>query len=204
MSESAVATTRQLDPCRARASRGALRCTPGLLLGPYYPAKPPDDADERLWCAATVPANIRGLRVDVRVIDSQGRDIVDALVEMWQADPRGCYRHPAAARTGIASEFRGYGRALSDSGGACSFVSVVPGSYDAEGHARAPHLHVQITAAATRLVTQIFLPDDPLNSRDRWFACVSHPELLTAAARHDEAQALHVVWTAVLPACAQS
>jgi len=188
------------------ALRVARRRTPGLLLGPYYPLAKAGSTSA-LWRGNGLPAGARRLRLDGRVLDLQGRPLVDVDVELWQADPAGRYRHPSAPETDqVLPGFAGHGRTRTDAAGGFRFDSLVPGAYaDAFGE-RAPHLHLQITGRADRLVTQLFLPGHPGNQADHWYRALRSPGLLTpdlvpeadGANGGDGAHSLHLLWTAVL------
>ena len=176
-----------------------LKTTPALLLGPFYPVQQPVDASSELWRGAAVPLGTRRLQLSGRVVDTAGRALPAARVELWHADPAGRYPHPAAPSPDeVVVRFVGYGSVLADADGRFGFGSVVPGAYATAEARRAPHLHLQITTRAQRLVTQLFLPRHPANADDRWFNAARQPELLTAEALVDDPSTLHLTWTAVL------
>jgi protocatechuate 3,4-dioxygenase beta subunit len=177
----------------------ALRRTPGMLLGPFYPLKPTADADARLWRASGVPQGARQLQILGRVLDVAGHAVAGASVELWQADPAGRYRHPSAAETiEVPVEFTGYGLVRSGDDGRFAFDSLVPGAYHEGDVARAPHLHFQITGRFDRLVTQLFLPRHPANALDPWYRALMRPEAVTAEVTDDATDRLILRWTAVL------
>jgi protocatechuate 3,4-dioxygenase beta subunit len=115
-----------------------------------------------------------GQRVNIsgRVIDGDGRPLRDALIEVWQANAAGRYRH-AVDRTPapLDPNFTGVGRCLTDSEGRYRFVTVKPGAYPWGNHPNAwrpPHIHFSLfgRAFAQRLVTQMYFPGDPLLESD--------------------------------------
>ena len=170
--------------------------TPGLLLGPYYPLQVPIGADANLWRGDTLPAGTRHLRLEGRVLTREGAPAPNACVELWQADPRGYYRHASApGHAQVAAGFAGYGLTHCDAEGRFDFRSLVPGAYAESGVVRAPHLHAQITGRVDRLVTQLFLPGDERNHLDPWYCAVARPERLLPQVIRDEANALHLHWT---------
>lgn len=176
-----------------------LQRSPGLLLGPYYPLVPCADADDRLWRGHELPATVRALCLQGRVVDQAGRAVPGATVELWHADPAGRYRHPSAPGSAqVFDGFTGYGRVATDDEGRFMFASLVPGAYADGGVQRTPHLHLQISGRFDRLVTQLFLPGHPGNADDRWYRAVRQPERLTAELRADDATGLCLHWTAVL------
>ena len=103
-----------------------------------------------------------------RVLDEDARPVPNTLVEIWQANAAGRYRHandnhPAP----LDPNFTGAGRALTDKNGVYRFVTIKPGAYPWRNHDNAwrpAHIHFSIfgNAFATRLVTQMYFPGDPL------------------------------------------
>jgi protocatechuate 3,4-dioxygenase, beta subunit len=129
------------------------------------------------------PGDPIGQRIIVhgRVLDGDGRPVPSTLIEIWQANAAGRYRHasddtPAA----IDPNFTGAGRTLTDAGGNYRFVTVKPGAYPWRNHHNAwrpAHIHLSLfgTAFTQRLVTQMYFPDDPLFDRDPIFNSVRDP-----------------------------
>ena len=107
-----------------------------------------------------------------RVLDGDGRPVRNTLLEIWQANAAGRYkhvvdRHPAP----LDPNFTGAGRCLTDDEGRYRFVTVRPGAYPWRNHDnawRAAHIHLSLfgRAFATRLVTQMYFPGDPLFFQD--------------------------------------
>jgi protocatechuate 3,4-dioxygenase beta subunit len=116
--------------------------------------------------------------VSGRVLDSDGRPVPQTLLEVWQANAAGRYRHlgdqwPAP----LDPNFTGAGRALTDSGGRYSFTTIRPGAYPWKNHHNAwrpAHIHFSLFGRAftQRLVTQMYFPDDPLFDQDPIFGSV--------------------------------
>jgi protocatechuate 3,4-dioxygenase beta subunit len=107
-----------------------------------------------------------------RVLDSDGRPVRDTLLEVWQANSAGRYvdpgdQHPAP----LDPNFTGAGRCLTDSGGHYRFVTVRPGAYPWRNHPNAwrpAHIHFSLFGPelASRLITQMYFPGDPLMALD--------------------------------------
>ena len=103
-----------------------------------------------------------------RVLDGDGAPVNDALIEIWQADAQGRYHHPDDPRSHSGNpEFLGFGRQETGENGSCSFETIKPGAYPWENHPNAwrpAHVHFSLFghAFATRLVTQMYFPGDPL------------------------------------------
>jgi protocatechuate 3,4-dioxygenase beta subunit len=118
-----------------------------------------------------------GQRIIVRgrVLDSDERAVPDTLLEIWQANAGGRYRHvvdqwPAP----LDPNFTGLGRAMTDSDGRYEFTTVKPGAYPWGNHHNAwrpAHIHFSLFGRAftQRLVTQMYFPDDPLFAFDPIF-----------------------------------
>jgi len=107
--------------------------------------------------------------------------VADARIEIWQADPTGRYRHPAAPEPGPADpSFRGYGAMCTDAAGRYEFRTVRPGPYGAGMQRRAPHVHFQVTGAHERLVTKMYFTGESLNEMDHWYRSVQQRECLLA------------------------
>jgi protocatechuate 3,4-dioxygenase, alpha subunit len=100
-----------------------------------------------------------------RVVDGAGETIPDAVVETWQADPRGRFDHPDDPRGAALPEvagFRGFGRSETLEG-EYAILTVKPGRVpDGDGGLQAPHVDVTILARGLldRLVTRIYFADE--------------------------------------------
>ena len=110
--------------------------------------------------------------VSGRIMDREGRPIRRQLVEIWQANAAGRYRHAADQhRAPLDPNFTGAGRCLTDDDGRYRFVTIKPGAYPWENHQNAwrpAHIHFSAfgTCFAERLVTQMYFPGDPLLAFD--------------------------------------
>jgi protocatechuate 3,4-dioxygenase, beta subunit len=103
-----------------------------------------------------------------RVIDEQRRPVPNTVVEIWQANAAGRYIHGKDQWDApLDPNFTGAGRVYTDAEGRYRFVTVRPGAYPWGNHRNAwrpAHIHLSLLgpAFATRLVTQLYFPDDPL------------------------------------------
>ncbi|MEU0791255.1 protocatechuate 3,4-dioxygenase subunit beta [Amycolatopsis sp. NPDC005961] len=119
----------------------------------------------------------QGQRIIVtgRLLDGEGRPVRDSLVEIWQANAGGRYRHTGDRwPSPLDPNFDGVGRALTDSDGRYTFTTIKPGAYPWKNHDNAwrpAHIHFSVFGSAftQRLVTQMYFPDDPLFSQDPIF-----------------------------------
>ncbi|MGB7844986.1 MAG: protocatechuate 3,4-dioxygenase subunit beta [Candidatus Acidiferrum sp.] len=117
--------------------------------------------------------------VSGRVLDENGRAVPNTLIEIWQANAAGRYlhkvdQHPAP----LDPNFTGCGHTLSDANGHYRFITIRPGEYPWKNHYNAwrpAHIHFSLfgPAFATRLVTQMYFPGDPLLPYDPIFNCTA-------------------------------
>ena len=116
--------------------------------------------------------------VSGRLLDGDSRPVRHSLIEIWQANAAGRYahhvdQHPAP----LDPNFSGAGRCLTDEEGRYRFVTIRPGAYPWGNHHNAwrpAHIHFSVfgPAFATRLVTQMYFPGDPLFPYDPIFQSV--------------------------------
>ena len=117
-----------------------------------------------------------------RVMDSDGRPVRNALVEVWQANAAGRYRHAVDNHSApLDPNFDGVGRCLTDNEGRYRFVTVKPGAYpwkNSNNAWRPAHIHFSLfgNAFPQRLVTQMYFPDDPLFGQDPIFNSIPDPK----------------------------
>jgi protocatechuate 3,4-dioxygenase beta subunit len=126
----------------------------------------PNDAD----LTTQYPGEPLGQRIIVsgRVLDSGGRPVPDTLIELWQTNAAGRYRHAREHHPApLDPNFDGIGRCITDSAGRYRFITIQPGSYPWGNHYNAwrpAHIHFSLFGRAftQRLVTQMYFPGDPL------------------------------------------
>ena len=117
--------------------------------------------------------------VSGRVLDENSRPLANTVVEIWQADAAGRYRHDVDQHDApLDPNFTGCGQAVTDAEGHYRFVTIRPGEYPWRNHYnawRAAHIHFSLfgPAFATRLVTQMYFPGDPLIPFDPIFNCTA-------------------------------
>jgi protocatechuate 3,4-dioxygenase beta subunit len=122
-----------------------------------------------------------GARIIVsgRVMDEDGRPVRNTLVEIWQANAAGRYLHANDQHNApLDPNFTGEGHAMTDNEGRYQFVTIRPGEYPWGNHHNAwrpAHIHFSLfgPAFATRLVTQMYFPGDPLLASDPVFNCTA-------------------------------
>jgi protocatechuate 3,4-dioxygenase, alpha subunit len=146
--------------------------TPSQTVGPFFACALPYEGGERLVDAGDPDA----VRIAGAVFDGAGAPVADALVEIWQANRVGRYRHPEDGREEIPLEdgFTGFGRCPSDVEGRFEFLTVKPGAVPPH----APHINVNVLARGLlkQLVTRIYFPDETdANAADPLLASVEEP-----------------------------
>jgi protocatechuate 3,4-dioxygenase beta subunit len=103
-----------------------------------------------------------------RVLDENARPVPNTLVEAWQANAGGRYRHKKDMYLApIDPNFGGCGRTITDENGYYYFRTVKPGAYPWRNWVnswRPAHIHLSIFGAAfaQRLITQLYFEGDPL------------------------------------------
>jgi len=116
--------------------------------------------------------------VSGRVLDENAYPLSDALVEIWQANAAGRYRHATDNHDApLDPNFTGCGRVVTDGEGRYLFKTIKPGAYPWGNHYNAwrpAHIHLSVFGASfmQRLVTQFYFPGDPLLSYDPMFMSV--------------------------------
>jgi protocatechuate 3,4-dioxygenase beta subunit len=113
-----------------------------------------------------------------RLLDEGGKPVRGALIEVWQANAAGRYKHKMDQHNApLDPNFSGFGRSLTDAEGRYKFISIKPGAYPWGNHANAwrpAHIHFSIFGAGllSRLVTQMYFPGDPLLNYDPIYNCI--------------------------------
>jgi protocatechuate 3,4-dioxygenase beta subunit len=144
------------------------------------------------------------------VKEDDGRPVPDTLVEIWQANAGGRYRHRVDNwPSPLDPNFTGGGRTITDDQGYFRFVTIKPGAYPWGNHPNAwrpAHIHFSLFGRAftQRLVTQMYFPDDPLFFQDPIYNSVRDERAarrMISAYDHDateESWALAFRWDIVL------
>ncbi len=120
--------------------------------------------------------------VSGRVLDENGHPVPDTLIELWQCNAAGRYRHDTDRHDApLDPNFTGTGRTISDGAGCYRFTTIKPGAYPWRNHPNAwrpQHIHFSLFGASflTRLVTQMYFPGDPLLALDPIFNSVAEAQ----------------------------
>jgi protocatechuate 3,4-dioxygenase beta subunit len=118
------------------------------------------------------------------VRDENGRGVPHTLVEIWQANAGGRYRHVNDRYLApIDPNFGGCGRTLTDAEGYYAFRTVKPGAYPFRNHVnswRPAHIHFSLFGSgfAQRLITQMYFEGDPLIRHDTIAGTIADPDAI--------------------------
>ncbi len=158
--------------------------TPGLMAeeltrtvsvgeGPFYPDQLPLDTDNDLLIIndSMTPAVGEITHLSGKILDSRGRPMRNAFVEIWQVDNKASYIHTGGKnKEGRDGNFQGYGRFLTDAKGQYYFRTIKPVAYRAGRTFRTPHIHFAVSKNGHRiLTTQMLINGHELNADDGLF-----------------------------------
>jgi len=154
----------------------SLPTSPYCTIGPFFPGEFADGCCD-LTNFAGKQARGPHIMLTGIVVEEGNRPIRNAIVEIWQPDANGVFRHPLDPRSKEADPgFFGWGRARTDGEGSYVFRTVLPGAYATEdGAKRCPHINLMVLAIGLtrRLVTTVFFGDGPAS--DPLLDCVADP-----------------------------
>jgi protocatechuate 3,4-dioxygenase beta subunit len=140
------------------------------ITGPLFSGIKLEPGEEDLTRNADTGGEAMGERIIVvgKVLDENSRPIPNTLIEIWQANAAGRYHHPVDQHNApLDPNFTGAGRCVTNARGAYRYLTIKPGAYPWLNHPNAwrpAHIHLSIfgPSFATRLITQMFFPGDPL------------------------------------------
>lgn len=160
-------------------TRTTLPTSPYCTIGPFFPGSFVTGCED-LTSFQGKQARGQHILLTGRVFEEGSRPILNAVLEIWQPDANGVFRHPLDPRFHDADPgFFGWGRARSDADGRYSFRTVLPGAsqIDGTGQLRCPHLNLMVLAIGLtrRLVTTVFFGENPESVRDPVLDCVADP-----------------------------
>ncbi|SET28979.1 protocatechuate 3,4-dioxygenase subunit beta [Paracoccus homiensis] len=169
-----------------RYSMISLENTVSEVTGPTFGHGDIDPIDNDLISNYAHTGDPVGERIIVhgRVLDENARPVPGTLVEIWQANAGGRYRHKKDSYLApIDPNFGGCGRTLTDQNGQYAFRTVKPGAYPWRNWVnnwRPAHIHVSVfgTAFAQRLITQLYFEGDPLIPKCPIVQTIPDPEAI--------------------------
>lgn len=153
--------------------------TPPQILGPFYPFMHTPIEDGDLTNGGKAAGTV--LHLSGRILTDDGAPIVNARVEIWQANASGRYAHPNDTTTQpLDPAFHGFAVAHTDSEGRYSFKTIRPRAYQVTpGRWRPAHIHFQVDSTSERLVTQMYFAGDEYNASDAWRNSTARADALT-------------------------
>ena len=158
--------------------------SPYCTIGPFFPTQFADDCSDLTEFDGKT-ARGRHIILTGRLSEEGDRPAPNAILEIWQADANGIFRHPLDPRCSEADPgFFGWGRARTDAQGRYRFRTVAPGSYGE----RRPHINMMVLAIGLtrRLVTTVFFADLRGNVDDPVLSCVPEAARPRLLARREE------------------
>jgi protocatechuate 3,4-dioxygenase alpha subunit len=168
----------------------SFQATASQTVGPYFRI-----GVEPLYQSDVAGIGALGERIEISgaIHDGDGVPVIDAFIEIWQADAEGIYRHPEDARsTGATSPFKGFGRIAADDNGVFRFSTVKPGRTPGpQGQAQAAHLVVLVymRGILKPLLTRLYFAGDAALAEDPVLALVPEARRATLIAQPDGANA---------------
>lgn len=145
------------------------------LTGPQFGREFIAAHDNDLTCHGLAAPIGQRIVVSGRVLDENAEPVRNTLIELWQANAAGRYRHKRDQWDApLDPNFKGEGRTLTDDDGRYKFLTIRPGAYPWKNHYNAwrpAHIHFSLfgNAYAERLVTQMYFPGDELLPHDPIF-----------------------------------
>ncbi len=160
----------------ARQAWAATEPTPRTTEGPFYPVEIPSDHDNDLVRIDSLVREAGGEILQLRgeLTDTGAKPVAGAVVEIWQCDANGVYRHPGDRRPNLRdTAFQVFGRTTTNSDGSFSFRKILPVPYPG----RTPHIHAKVIAAGrATLTTQFYRAGHAQNDSDFLFNRMSSDE----------------------------
>jgi protocatechuate 3,4-dioxygenase alpha subunit len=136
------------------------------------------------------------IRLEGYVYDGDGLGVPDAMIEIWQANHQGRYRHPADQRAApLDPTFSGFGRCGSDASGFYWFETIKPGRVPFDDlRLQAPHICVAVFARGllNHLMSRIYFADEPANAEDPVLSYVRADRRATLLAQHQSGDSASV------------
>lgn len=152
LSAPATAATGRVEQPPTVAAEQELPLTPAMTEGPYFKPNSPLRSSLIEDGVTGTPILLTG-----QVLAQDGQPIAGAVVDLWQANANGQYDN-------VGYTLRGH--TLTDENGWYAIETIVPGLYPG----RTRHFHVKVQPpGGPVLTTQLFIPDEPANLRDRIF-----------------------------------
>jgi len=145
--------------------------------GPFYPVTKQQDVDNDLIHIQGQSGVAKGdiLKLSGMIVNTSGVAQPNLIIEIWQTDPLGRYKHPGDSTPGERDpNFQYWGAAFTDADGKYFFKTVVPGAYEP----RPAHIHYKVLKDGKILLTSQIYFMKPIE-RDKLPSLTSRIELQT-------------------------
>ncbi len=144
--------------------------TMGSPMGPFFPLgySGEDDFDLTMLKGHKTRALGEVIEVSGRVLDRHGKPMKNAALEIWQANSVGRYAHENDPNTApLDPNFQGVAKLVTGNSGEWRIKTVKPKFYDTPLGVRTPHIHFDVAGNTSRLVTQMYFPEEAeANAKD--------------------------------------
>jgi len=160
--------------------------TPSQTVGPFFKIELTTD-EHCVQCVAGPQAKGERAWITFRVLDGDGAPVNDAMLEIWQANANGKYKHPDDPQPKqLDPGWVGFGRLATGEDGSCVLETVRPGHVEQQ----APHLTVAVFARGMlkQLYTRVYFAGDAANEEDTVLQLIPPDRRETLMARPDPAR----------------
>jgi len=158
--------------------------TAEATIGPFFPPRYVDAGANDLTQFEDRKAQGEIIEIAGIVRQEDGAPLDNLVLEIWQADARGIYRHPADPRHREADpKFFGWGRAATEREGNYRFRTVRPGA--PAGRARHVNFMAMFSGLMRILKTTMYFPGEKANDGDPVLAAVPPARRALLVARQE-------------------
>ena len=171
----------------AKPNKDTCAVTPRQELGPFptmkFRSQPDHDID--LTQLKGQPGIATGdiIIVHGNVLDTACKPIAGAIVEIWQANHHGKYRHEYDDSGKSDPNFQGWAQAITNAKGEYRFKTIKPGLYGR----RARHIHYKVSKRGYHeLITQLYFDGEERNKTDGILNSFTHEEQMRLMGKSDK------------------
>lgn len=155
---------------RGMAQGAAPPVTMGSPLGPFFPVSytGEDDFDMTMLTGHKTRALGEVIEVSGRVLDRYGNPLKNVVLDVWQANSVGRYAHANDPNTApLDPNFQGVAKLVTGNRGEWRIRTIRPKFYDTPLGVRTPHIHFDVSSRVSRLVAQMYFPEEAeANAKD--------------------------------------
>lgn len=160
--------------------------TPRQELGPFptmkFRAQADHDLDLTQITGQAGKATGEVIVVQGKVVDGACKPIAGAIVEIWQANHHGKYRHEFDDEGQSDPNFQGWAQAVTNTKGEYRFKTIIPGLYGR----RTRHIHYKVGKRGYHeLITQLYFEGEERNRTDGILNSFTHDEQMQLIGKLD-------------------